>query len=782
MEEHNIFVSTNGSDTNNAGIDSPLRTPGAAQRLAASFPKTDKVNVYFRGGDYHDRLIFHKEDSGSPDNPVTYSAYENEKVRFLGGFRIGAERFSHVTDDTVLTRIIDEEARKRIVKIDLSDNKHNLYPIKFCYDEYNTTALFSGGNIMDLARYPKRNIENGHAWGPYALSLKTGYEGPAIGRSIDIPLDDETADRAKKWHPLAEKDAWVAGYFGFDWFNENGKIVKIDPENKIITTDEHGFIFLPNPNEPRRMRLYYYNILDELGAANEYYADRETGFVYICPDDPNTIPEMYLGTENAPLLEVTDAHDIEIRNIEFSYTHGTVSKISYAENVTIDGCTFAHGASMGILMRKSKKISVLNSCVFDMCKGGIFVLECGNSYNVDLAQILIDNCIIHDVAKVIQCYTPCIKTDSCGVTISHNTLYNSPHQLLLLEHSQNIIIEYNELFNAVADTDDSSVIYWGRVPQTFGMVIHDNYFHDNGNSYATFGNFAIYQDDLTTGADIYNNVFYKTATPKHACVIMGAQFHHAHNNIFISERTDYGYWQGCNGDAFALSCAGAYTPNRHNNFVWGSIMKWNELMEKNGFFGYHWRNYYKGTFWEKAYDILTDEKVYKIKKYRTEITDLPDDLQNAKLRYYGLDVFWSHRLKGGEIYEGSVWDMIKERYPEEYKKAIDETEGKSEADRLHRLCKLEWDLCNTQEIIADYTVYYDSNLTVGVYKEHRIIPGAHNSNNFDMDTHIMPNGKSIFTDFGHDFSLTKEGEEFVKSHIKGFKPIDMTKIGAKRQR
>ena len=779
MKVHEIFVSPNGSDLNDGSLSYPLRTPDAARRKVLFLKPDGKVNVYFRGGDYLCNLSLSSDDSGTSDFPITYSAYKNEKVRFLGGFKVEANRFFRVKDKKVLSRIIDEDAKKRLVGIDLSDKKDLLYPITNNYEQYTPTAIFSNDSIMDLARYPKRIDGKPHVFGTYARSEIVYYEGDSK-RPIDIPIKEETARRISMWDKSAVKDLWIGGYFGQNWLDETHKLIKIDPENRTITTDDHGFRSLPPKEEKRSMRFYFFNILDEISKSSEYYVDYEKGYVYICPDDPDHIPAVYIGESNAPLLEIMDAHDIEIKNIEFCYTHGEMSKIYFSNNIVIDGCKFAHGASTCMTVNKSSRVSVLNCDIYDFCLGGIFIQACGEKYRVISSEIVVDNCIIHDVAKTMQCYTPCIKTDSIGVSITHNTLYNSPHNLIGLGWAQNVTVAYNDLHDSVADSDDASVIYWGRLPITIGMVIHDNYFHDNGNENATFGNFAIYQDDLTTGADIYNNVFYKTSYPETACVIMGAEFHHAHNNIFIAKRTDYGYWQGGNGDAWALSCAGAYTPNRHNRFIWGSILKWHEILEHAGFFGDYWRAYYKNTQWQQMYDILKDDAVAALQEYKKTILDDPDELQNAKLRYKGLDLFWSHKLRDGEIYEGSVWDMIKERYPEEYKKAIDETEGKSEADRLHRLCQLEWKLCDRQDIVADYTVFYDGNLTCGVRMDYRFIPGAHNKNNFDMDSHYMPNGKSLFVDFGKDFTMTEEAVKYVKENIEGFEPIDMTKIGAKR--
>ena len=129
MKVHEIFVSPNGSDLNDGSLSYPLRTPDAARRKVLFLKPDGKVNVYFRGGDYLCNLSLSSDDSGTSDFPITYSAYKNEKVRFLGGFKVEANRFFRVKDKKVLSRIIDEDAKKRLVGIDLSDKKDLLYPI-----------------------------------------------------------------------------------------------------------------------------------------------------------------------------------------------------------------------------------------------------------------------------------------------------------------------------------------------------------------------------------------------------------------------------------------------------------------------------------------------------------------------------------------------------------------------------------------------------------------------------------------------------------------------------
>ena len=787
MKSYEIFVSPSGSDSNCGSIDSPLRTPEAACVLVASLPKTDKVTVYFREGDYPYSLNLDAESSGSGENPVTYSAYGNETVRFIGGFKVERDRFSRVTDTEILSRIIDEGARERIVRIDLSDRRECLYPM-FKKLDRNTTApfaIFSCNTTMEPARYPKR-MKKANEWGPYLRSEEVYYE-KKNKQIIDIPITEETAQRMSMWNERVFDNLWMHGYMGANWYDESARVIGHDFDKRTITTDERGFIYLPTKVEPRRMKMYFSNVFDELGAANEYYIDYEKGYVYICPDDADNIPDIYIGVKNAPLLTVSDAKNIEIKNIQFMYTHGAMAKISYSENVVIEDCTFAHSVSKAMMITKSRAVKISHCDIYDFGMGGIHAVDCGNVFKLESSKIEISNCVIHDVSNIVHCYMPCIRMNCCGADIINNTFYSSPHNLINFGHSQNINIAYNEFYDGVADTDDAGVIYWGRAPHTLGIKIHDNYFHHNTNDYATFCLGAVYQDDMCTGAEIYRNIFYLSAATRRP-VIVGSQMHHTFNNIFIQkQRPISGYAPGANGDAWALSCAGAYTANKSEAFGgWGSLNKWHELLVESGFFTSYWRNYFKGTFWERAYDILSEDKLRAIEDYKKTVTGLPDDLQNAKIRQFALDLYWTHELKNGERYEGSVWDYIKENVPEEYARVQEETEGKGEAAFIQALCNLERQLHDTH-IEGLRVIEYHNNLSIGVGKEfwdgdNLVTYAVMQENNYNMEDDKMPSGESIFVRFGEDFTLTDKGLEFVRSHIKDFEPTDLSIIGAGRQK
>jgi hypothetical protein len=89
---HTVHVAPNGNDANAGTAAAPFATLEKARdavraRRAASGPTV----VLLHGGTYRlaDTLTLGKQDSGTPDSPVIWSAAPNETVRLVGGVRLG---------------------------------------------------------------------------------------------------------------------------------------------------------------------------------------------------------------------------------------------------------------------------------------------------------------------------------------------------------------------------------------------------------------------------------------------------------------------------------------------------------------------------------------------------------------------------------------------------------------------------------------------------------------------------------------------------------------------
>src|SRR6187431_2701128 len=84
-----FFVSPSGNDKYTGTIEKPFATLEKARKTVRKILAKEKdisISVHFRAGDYFfkNSVVFDSLDSGTGDNPVTYSAYNNETVSFSG--------------------------------------------------------------------------------------------------------------------------------------------------------------------------------------------------------------------------------------------------------------------------------------------------------------------------------------------------------------------------------------------------------------------------------------------------------------------------------------------------------------------------------------------------------------------------------------------------------------------------------------------------------------------------------------------------------------------------
>lgn len=156
------FVSTAGNDNNPGSVKKPFLTPekarNAIRELKMNGNPADTIVVYFRKGDYvrTKTLDLNPEDSGKPNAPVVWKAYQGERVRFIGGRVISG--FKPVSEVNVLNRL-ENLARKNVVMTNLSSLGINDFG-RFSSRGFGRPTIPSHGELifnnlpMTLARWP----------------------------------------------------------------------------------------------------------------------------------------------------------------------------------------------------------------------------------------------------------------------------------------------------------------------------------------------------------------------------------------------------------------------------------------------------------------------------------------------------------------------------------------------------------------------------------------------------------------------------------------------------
>ncbi len=500
------FVAPYGLDTNAGTIEAPFATLEKARDAIRELKSWNNglpiggVTVYLRGGEYfrQSEFLLEAQDSGSENSPITYKAYQNEDVKIIGSKKLDHSLSQVVVDSEILSKI-PQEAHGKVIQIDLKSQDITNYGLikEFGHKKINNppAELIFNDNVMTLARWPNEGyVKTGEP-------VFTGSVDPIIG--ITFRYNEA---RPLRWTDA--KDAWLHGYWYWDWSDHAVPIETIDSVNMRITTK------LPTNYGVRSNQRYYaFNLLEELDAPGEYYIDRDTGILYFYPPSSTDNSTMYLTQSERVLFRISGADYIRIKDITLGFTRGKVIQISGGNNNIIDNCTISNAGTHSIGITGINN-GIANSTINNV-NGGIIL---GSSVTNNRTSLLneenfVVNCDIYNFSRLAKTYFPAILVFGVGNRILHNKIHDAPHSAIIFYYNDHVI-EYNEIFNVCKEADDAGAIYSGRSHTYWGNKINNNYFHDIHGITAEQSRFnqelthAIYLDDTLSGIEIKGNIFY----------------------------------------------------------------------------------------------------------------------------------------------------------------------------------------------------------------------------------------------------------------------------------
>jgi len=255
-----LYVAGNGNDAWSGRLAGPKanRSDGPFASLERARDEIRKwkrtgglpkggVRVFVRGGFYALDKVFEltAEDSGTETAPVLYSATQGEEVRLVGGRLITG--FKAVTDQAILTRL-EESARGKVFQADL----RSLGLTNYGSAGGGGLELFFHEKPMRLARWPNQGFARiADVLGKTPVDVR-GTKGTVEG------IFRYEGNRPERW--TAEKDAWLHGYWFWDWSDQRQRVKAIDAGQHTIELQPpyHGYGY-------RKGQWFYgFNILAEL--------------------------------------------------------------------------------------------------------------------------------------------------------------------------------------------------------------------------------------------------------------------------------------------------------------------------------------------------------------------------------------------------------------------------------------------------------------------------------------------------------------------------------------
>ena len=558
-----FFISPSGNDKYAGTIEKPFATLEKARKAVRKILAKEKnisIAVYFRAGDYFlkNSVVFDSLDSGTGDNPVTYSAYNNEVVSFSGGISIPVKYATPVKDDLVLNRF-PLTAKNKILQIDLKRSGikdfGTLTPRGFARPyQPAPMELFCNKAAMHLARYPNDTlIPLGKVLDPGSIPRNGDFShrGGKFQFSIDEP---------DRW--AAAKDIWISGFFCYGYADDAVQIADLDLKNRIISTRQetlYGF-----ESGKNFQRWFAYNLLEEIDSPGEYYIDRTSGILYFYgPEEELKTIEVSMLEE--PLVQLKNTSFIHFNGINFECSRGMGVYIEKGKENRIDSCVFRNLGIVGVCVGKGIEpfaelthegdgqpaSGKLGSLMNYMYKHTTFDREAGTGHIISNCEIYntgsggislgggvrltlkkgnnqVANCSIHDFNRLDRSYKAGINIDGVGNVIRNCEIFNCPGSAILL-HGNDHLIEYNSIHHAVTDGDDMGAIYYGRDPSEFGNKVQYNFFHHIGNDHGLI--VSVYHDDGACGMEVTGNIFYLAG--KRSVLIGGGSDNAYRNNIFI---------------------------------------------------------------------------------------------------------------------------------------------------------------------------------------------------------------------------------------------------------
>jgi hypothetical protein len=534
-----FYVAPDGSDSGSGSAEQPFATLERARDGIRALNKqgplpSGGVAVIVRGGEYNVTRTFTLEaqDSGSEAAPIVYRAAPGETPRFRGGIRLTA--FRPVSDPAVLERL-PEESRGKVLESDLkAAGVKELMPLKLGgfssghgFRTHPAHELFFNGKALQLARGPNEGF----------LRIKDvavrdgtkGYdrEGSKVGQFF------YEGDRPARW--AAEPDLLLYGYWFWDWADSYERVESIDTERRLITLAQplHKYGF--SIGAP----FYAINALSELDTPGEWYLDRTANKLYFHPPSDAAQATIEFSLFRDPMMRMENVSHVRFENLLWELGSADAIQIRGGTNVLIAGCTIRHFAGNAIEVHGGTGHGILSTDIHSMGRGGV-VLNGGNRRNLTPSGHFVENCHIHNLSRIDRTYTPALLLNGVGHRAAHNRLENIPSSGMRVNGNDHLV-EFNEIFNVVRESDDQGGADMFGNPTFLGNVFRYNYWHHIGHEHSKndqpkCGKAGIRLDDAISGTLVYGNIFYRASAGKigfGGVQIHGGKDNMIDNNLFV---------------------------------------------------------------------------------------------------------------------------------------------------------------------------------------------------------------------------------------------------------
>ena len=523
-----LFVAPDGSDANPGTADRPFATLAKARdsvrALLAKGPLAGGVAVTLKPGEYRitETLTLTAADSGKAGAPVVYRAQRKGAAVLYGGARITG--FEPVTDPDVLARL-PEEARGKVRQCNLKAlgiTDYGELKVRGFGQPPSppTLEVYVDGAAMTLARWPNEGFVQ-----------PTKLVDPGSKQEGKPSVLGYESDRHARW--TAAPDVWLFGYFKYRWADATIRVTRIDPAAKTLTMAQ-PYSYSGGMDTRQGIIYYAFNLLEEIDRPGEWYLDRKAGVLYLWPPHDLAKAVVEIGILSVPMIEARGVSHIRFDGLVFDLSRYNGVVLADSTDCLVAGCTIRRMAGNGITIAGGKSNVLLGCDIHTIGRRGSEVIG-GDRTTLTPGGHVVENCCIHNFGRIDRTYTPAVQLEGVGNRVAHNLFYDCPSSTMRIEGNDHVI-EYNEVHNAVLESDDQGAMELYGNPTYRGVVFRHNLFHQIGvpSLKGVHGSAGIRFDDAISGLVVYGNVFWRAAGGNFGGVQMNAgRDNIIDNNLFI---------------------------------------------------------------------------------------------------------------------------------------------------------------------------------------------------------------------------------------------------------
>ncbi len=552
-----IYVSTTGNDNNAGTKEAPLKTIGAAVRKMSD---AEGGVIWVMGGTYElqSSIELNSKLKSSIFSPLFIKAYEDQDVTLTSNKVINGESFilADPVNDVVAERLPDSAIGK-VYMLDLHDIGWTDSDIMDVTTS-GPAKLYVDGKAYDLARYPNATDDIKDLMfftKVYNIGRVTTRDGSdlyfqwlqqaadsgidpmtEVGWEIQVAHAEDPIVKNKGWGTEAEMHAeeilnWVntgnIWFYGSTFEGWEFGYYNIDPKcvhdgDFLGSAMMGGYYSLKslqsNPygakhstNSPAgRNTFYLFNAIEALDAPGEWFIDKDTGFLYIYPEeeieDIKTAAVSYSGTAAFSLVNLNGASNVVIDGIDVDGAGRYGYAVSGGSSVILQNCNIKNTKNGGAYFTNTMSSAIIY-CEFSQIDGTMVVMNCPNS-NKTLTPTdnVVQNNYLHDPRPTKQ---GGISIGGFRVVVSHNYLVDTQ---VNGSSALECIVEYNRFDGGSKDITDGGMLYFG------GDTVRGNHYRYNLFQKFNATHNAVYNDGMACGNYTYGNII---------CTLGGSSTHKA---------------------------------------------------------------------------------------------------------------------------------------------------------------------------------------------------------------------------------------------------------------